>query len=69
MLLNLQFKMEMSQTDSANTPKSYTLNMFKDFVPMCVVSESNQGKDMLTCLCSGGSKANSVHFDGFYITS
>ncbi|CAL9776541.1 unnamed protein product [Musa acuminata subsp. burmannicoides] len=41
---SLQFKMEMSQTDSANTPKSYTLNMFKDFVPMCVVSESNQGK-------------------------
>ncbi|URE24737.1 Transcription initiation factor IIF [Musa troglodytarum] len=39
-----KFKMEMSQTDSGNTPKSYTLNMFKDFVPMCVVSESNQGK-------------------------
>ncbi|XP_074572943.1 uncharacterized protein LOC141829384 [Curcuma longa] len=41
---SLQFKMEMAQTDSANTPKSYTLNMFKDFVPMCVFSESNQGK-------------------------
>ncbi|URD81575.1 Transcription initiation factor IIF [Musa troglodytarum] len=41
---SLQFKMEMAQTDSGNTPKSYTLNMFKDFVPMCVFSESNQGK-------------------------
>ncbi|XP_072955228.1 transcription initiation factor IIF subunit beta [Typha angustifolia] len=40
----LQFKMEMAQTDSGNTPKSYSLNMFKDFVPMCVFSESNQGK-------------------------
>lgn len=38
--------MEMAQTDSGNTPKSYTLNMFKDFVPMCVFSESNQGKHM-----------------------
>ncbi|WOL16765.1 general transcription factor IIF subunit 2-like [Canna indica] len=41
---SLQFKMEMAQTNSGNTPKSYTLNMFKDFVPMCVFSESNQGK-------------------------
>ncbi|WOL09662.1 general transcription factor IIF subunit 2-like [Canna indica] len=41
---SLQFKMEMAQMDSGNTPKSYTLNMFKDFVPMCVFSESNQGK-------------------------
>ncbi|KAG8055237.1 hypothetical protein GUJ93_ZPchr0001g29756 [Zizania palustris] len=40
----LQFKMEMAQTDNGNTPKSYSLNMFKDFVPMCVFSESNQGK-------------------------
>lgn len=39
----LQFKMEMAQTDSGNTPRSYSLNMFKDFVPMCVISESNQG--------------------------
>ncbi|XP_073112046.1 transcription initiation factor IIF subunit beta [Elaeis guineensis] len=41
---SLQFKMEMAQNDSGNTPKSYSLNMFKDFVPMCVFSESNQGK-------------------------
>ncbi|XP_010934085.1 uncharacterized protein [Elaeis guineensis] len=41
---SLQFKMEMAQNDSSNTPKSYSLNMFKDFVPMCVFSESNQGK-------------------------
>ncbi|KAI5000640.1 general transcription factor IIF subunit 2-like [Hordeum vulgare subsp. vulgare] len=39
-----QFKMEMAQTDNGNTPKNYSLNMFKDFVPMCVFSESNQGK-------------------------
>ncbi|OAY74703.1 Transcription initiation factor IIF subunit beta [Ananas comosus] len=41
---SLQFKMEMAQTDSGNTPRSYSLNMFKDFVPMSVISESNQGK-------------------------
>uniref|UniRef100_A0A0E0JP98 TFIIF beta subunit HTH domain-containing protein n=1 Tax=Oryza punctata TaxID=4537 RepID=A0A0E0JP98_ORYPU len=39
-----KFKMEMAQTGNGNTPKSYSLNMFKDFVPMCVFSESNQGK-------------------------
>ncbi|KAF7030977.1 hypothetical protein CFC21_042388 [Triticum aestivum] len=39
-----QFKMEMAQTGNGNTPKNYSLNMFKDFVPMCVFSESNQGK-------------------------
>ncbi|XP_047060343.1 general transcription factor IIF subunit 2-like [Lolium rigidum] len=39
-----QFKMEMAQTDSGNIPKNYSLNMFQDFVPMCVFSESKQGK-------------------------
>ncbi|KAM0889847.1 hypothetical protein ACQ4PT_027464 [Festuca glaucescens] len=39
-----QFKMEMAQTDSGNVPKNYSLNMFQDFVPMCVFSESKQGK-------------------------
>uniref|UniRef100_J3L4J1 TFIIF beta subunit HTH domain-containing protein n=1 Tax=Oryza brachyantha TaxID=4533 RepID=J3L4J1_ORYBR len=39
-----KFKMEMAQKGNGNTPKSYSLNMFKDFVPMCVFSESNQGK-------------------------
>ncbi|KAF8766188.1 hypothetical protein HU200_007692 [Digitaria exilis] len=38
------FKMEMAQTSNGNTPKSYSLNMYNDFVPMCVFSESNQGK-------------------------
>ncbi|KAM7517229.1 hypothetical protein LguiA_006812 [Lonicera macranthoides] len=35
--------MEMAANDVPNMPKSYSLNMFKDFVPMCVFSESNQG--------------------------
>uniref|UniRef100_A0A0A9CLN0 ATP binding protein n=1 Tax=Arundo donax TaxID=35708 RepID=A0A0A9CLN0_ARUDO len=39
--------MELAQTNTGNTPKSYSLNMFQDFVPMCVFSESNQGK--LSC--------------------
>lgn len=40
----LQFKMELAQKDGGNTPKSYSLNMFKDFVPMCVFSESSPGR-------------------------
>uniref|UniRef100_A0A452ZI12 TFIIF beta subunit N-terminal domain-containing protein n=1 Tax=Aegilops tauschii subsp. strangulata TaxID=200361 RepID=A0A452ZI12_AEGTS len=49
---SLQFKMEMSQTSVASTcnlPKSYSLNMFKDFVPMCVFSETNQGMKQIPC--------------------
>ncbi|TVU34946.1 hypothetical protein EJB05_16805, partial [Eragrostis curvula] len=42
------FKMEMTQTDNGNTPKSYSLNMYNDFVPMCIFSESNQGWHHLT---------------------
>ncbi|GMH17470.1 hypothetical protein Nepgr_019311 [Nepenthes gracilis] len=38
----VEFNMEMTGTDSG--PRSYSLNMFKDFVPMCVFSESNQGR-------------------------
>ncbi|KAG6506474.1 hypothetical protein ZIOFF_031797 [Zingiber officinale] len=38
-----QFTLEMIQTDP-NTPRSYKLNMSKDFAPMCVFSKSNQGK-------------------------
>ncbi|KAJ6846757.1 transcription initiation factor IIF subunit beta-like [Iris pallida] len=39
------FKMELAQNEMiGGNPKSYSLNMFKDFVPMCVFSESNQGK-------------------------
>ncbi|KAJ0818629.1 putative DNA helicase [Helianthus annuus] len=36
--------MEMAGSEMVNMPKSYTLNMFKDFVPMCIFSEANQGK-------------------------
>nr|DAD22452.1 TPA_asm: hypothetical protein HUJ06_023915 [Nelumbo nucifera] len=41
---SLQFTMELAGTESANMPKSYSMNMFKDFVPMCVFSETNQGR-------------------------
>ncbi|OEL23656.1 hypothetical protein BAE44_0015325 [Dichanthelium oligosanthes] len=44
-----KFKMEMAQTNNGNTPKSYSLNMYNDFVPMCIFSESNQG----TYACEG----------------
>ncbi|KAB1203766.1 General transcription factor IIF subunit 2 [Morella rubra] len=36
--------MEMAGAEGGNVPKSYSLNMFKDFVPMSVFSETNQGK-------------------------
>lgn len=39
-----QFKMEMAGTETGNVPKSFSLNMFKDFVPMCVFSEASQGE-------------------------
>ncbi|KAE8684452.1 Papain family cysteine protease [Hibiscus syriacus] len=38
-----QFTMEMIGSETERIPKSYTLNMFKDFVPMCVFSETSQG--------------------------
>ncbi|KAF3446384.1 hypothetical protein FNV43_RR11563 [Rhamnella rubrinervis] len=41
---SLQFTMEMAGIEGGNKPKSYSLNMFKDFVPMSVFSETNQGK-------------------------
>lgn len=37
--------MEMAGIEAGNKPKSYSLNMFKDFVPMSVFSETNQGED------------------------
>lgn len=40
----LQFTMEMAGNDVGNMPKSYSLNMFQDFVPMCVLSETGQGR-------------------------
>ena len=36
--------MEMAGSVTGNIPKSYSLNMFKDFVPMCVFSEASQGQ-------------------------
>ncbi|KAK9124316.1 hypothetical protein Sjap_013918 [Stephania japonica] len=39
-----QFTMELAGTDSENVPKCYSMDMFKDFVPMCVFSQTNQGK-------------------------
>ncbi|KAL3505344.1 hypothetical protein ACH5RR_035185 [Cinchona calisaya] len=39
-----QFTMEMAGNDIGNMPKSYSLNMFKDFVPMSIFSETNQGR-------------------------
>ncbi|XP_047335025.1 general transcription factor IIF subunit 2-like [Impatiens glandulifera] len=41
---SLQFMMEMAGNGTGNMPKNYSLNMFKDFVPMSVFSETNQGK-------------------------
>lgn len=38
----VQFTMEMNGSDVG--PRSYSLNMFKDFVPMCIFAESNPGK-------------------------
>ncbi|KAJ9186513.1 hypothetical protein P3X46_002077 [Hevea brasiliensis] len=40
----LQFTMEMAGSETGNVPKSYSLNMFKDFVPMGVFSETSQGR-------------------------
>ncbi|XP_065881276.1 transcription initiation factor IIF subunit beta [Euphorbia lathyris] len=40
----LQFTMEMAGSEMGNVPKVYSLNMFKDFVPMSVFSETTQGK-------------------------
>lgn len=36
--------MEMTGSEAVNMPKTYALNMFKDFVPMCVFSETSQGE-------------------------
>lgn len=50
MILNgNQFTMEMARTETGNVPKSYSLNMFKDFVPMGVFSETPQGEEDLVC--------------------
>ncbi|KAK4753450.1 hypothetical protein SAY87_022248 [Trapa incisa] len=41
---SLQFTMETAIAEPGNIPKSYSLNMSKDFVPMCIFSETSQGK-------------------------
>ncbi|KAF8406487.1 hypothetical protein HHK36_008576 [Tetracentron sinense] len=41
---SIQFSMESAGNEYGNMPKNYSLNMFKDFVPMCVFSETNQGR-------------------------
>ncbi|KAI3860891.1 hypothetical protein MKW92_002960 [Papaver armeniacum] len=41
---SVQFTMELAGSDNPNMPKNYALNTFKDFVPMCIFSETNQGK-------------------------
>lgn len=48
--------MEMANNEAGNMPKSYSLNMFKDFVPMTIFSEVNQGQHFATWfvkLCYG----------------
>lgn len=37
--------MELTGTESSNTPRCFSLDMSKDLVPMSVFSESQQGKD------------------------
>uniref|UniRef100_A0A2P2PAY1 Uncharacterized protein n=1 Tax=Rhizophora mucronata TaxID=61149 RepID=A0A2P2PAY1_RHIMU len=39
-----QFTMELTGIDSGNVPKSYSMEMSKDFIPMSVFSETAQGK-------------------------
>ncbi|KAM0042113.1 putative transcription initiation factor IIF, beta subunit [Helianthus debilis subsp. tardiflorus] len=40
----MEFSMEMAGSETVNMPKSYALNMFKDFVHMGIFSESSQGR-------------------------
>lgn len=37
--------MEMASSEVVNVPKSYSLNMSKDIVPMCIFSEADQGEN------------------------
>ncbi|KAJ8647887.1 hypothetical protein MRB53_000910 [Persea americana] len=39
-----QFTMELASHEPGNVPKTYSMNMAKDFIPMCVFSETSQGK-------------------------
>ncbi|RZC76889.1 hypothetical protein C5167_001050 [Papaver somniferum] len=42
--LSRQFTMEMAKNDSENAPKCYSLDMHKEFIPMCVFSQMQEGK-------------------------
>ncbi|KAI7743677.1 hypothetical protein M8C21_004125 [Ambrosia artemisiifolia] len=44
---SLQFSMEMAGSETVNMPKSYALNMYKDFVPMGIFSEGSQGEGVI----------------------
>lgn len=59
--------MEMANTEAGSVPKSYSLNMFKDFVPMSVFSETNQG-DFLKCLTLYVSFNGCINIDCFLST-
>ncbi|XP_010253576.1 PREDICTED: general transcription factor IIF subunit 2 [Nelumbo nucifera] len=39
-----QFTMELVGNEPGNGPKCYSLDMSKDFIPMCVFSETSQGR-------------------------
>ncbi|XP_057445783.1 uncharacterized protein LOC130737927 [Lotus japonicus] len=39
-----QFTMELAGTESGNIPKCYAMDMSKDFIPMSVFSDTQQGK-------------------------
>ncbi|MCL7040860.1 hypothetical protein MKW94_001842, partial [Papaver nudicaule] len=39
---SVQFTMELAGNDNQNMPKNYALNTFRDIVPMCIFSETNQ---------------------------
>ncbi|XP_051121538.1 uncharacterized protein LOC127244963 [Andrographis paniculata] len=43
-LSSTQFTMELAGTADTNMPSSYSLDMSTDFIPMCVFSESSEGK-------------------------
>lgn len=40
----LKVTMEMASTEASHVPKIYSMNMFKDFVPMSIFSETNHGR-------------------------
>lgn len=43
--------MEMAGAEPGHAPKSYSLNMSKDVVPMCIFSETGQGECSVWYIC------------------